>query len=34
MNLFATAKVFGAELWTQDADFKDIPGVNYFQKLP
>ena len=25
----ATARRFGAVLWTQDADFEDIPGVRY-----
>lgn len=30
--ILATAKEFGATLWTLDGDFKDIPGVNYFQK--
>lgn len=27
--LLATADVFGATLWTQDADFEQIPGVQY-----
>jgi len=27
--ILATARAFGAELWTQDADFKDLPGVRY-----
>jgi predicted nucleic acid-binding protein len=27
--IFATAAVHGAELWTQDADFKGLPGVHY-----
>lgn len=30
--ILATAKQYDAILWTQDVDFKDIPGVNYFQK--
>jgi len=28
--IYATAKKFGARVWTQDADFKDLPGVEYF----
>ncbi|HEX8342054.1 MAG TPA: type II toxin-antitoxin system VapC family toxin [Tepidisphaeraceae bacterium] len=32
--ILATARVYGAELWTQDADFKDIDGVRYFEKTP
>lgn len=27
--LLATARVFGATLWTQDADFEGITGVQY-----
>lgn len=27
--ILATARRFGAVLWTQDADFEDIPGVRY-----
>ena len=27
--IFATAVQFDATLWTQDSDFKDIPGVRY-----
>jgi predicted nucleic acid-binding protein len=30
--IFATAKQFEATIWTFDADFKDLPGVNYFAK--
>lgn len=30
--ILATAQAFGAELWTQDADFKELPGVHYFEK--
>ena len=30
--ILATARAFGATLWTQDADFKGIPGVRYFKK--
>lgn len=27
--ILATARAAGATLWTQDADFKDLPGVEY-----
>ncbi len=27
--IYATAKRFNATVWTQDIDFKDLPGVNY-----
>lgn len=30
--ILATAKMFGCTIWTQDADFKKIPGVKYFSK--
>ena len=30
--ILATARDCNATIWTQDIDFKDIPGVNYFQK--
>ena len=30
--ILATAKEFEATLWTQDSDFKNINGVNYFPK--
>jgi len=30
--ILATAKHYNATIWTQDVDFKDIPGVNYFPK--
>jgi predicted nucleic acid-binding protein len=30
--ILATARAFGATLWTQDADFKDIDGVQYIEK--
>ncbi len=29
--IYATARKFDALLWTRDADFKDLPGVEYFQ---
>jgi toxin FitB len=30
--ILATARAFGATLWTQDADFREIDGVKYRQK--
>ena len=30
--ILATARQFGATIWTFDADFKDLPGVKYFAK--
>jgi len=30
--ILATAQLFNATIWTQDSDFKDISGVNYFPK--
>ncbi|MEX0731173.1 MAG: type II toxin-antitoxin system VapC family toxin [Aquisalimonadaceae bacterium] len=30
--IFATAKVYGATLWTQDSDFEGIQGVKYTAK--
>lgn len=30
--ILATSQAYDATIWTQDADFKDIPGVKYFQK--
>lgn len=30
--ILATAKKHDCTIWTQDADFKDIKGVNYFAK--
>jgi predicted nucleic acid-binding protein len=30
--IIATAQVFNATIWTQDSDFKNISGVNYFPK--
>ena len=30
--IYATAQAFGATLWTQDADFQDLPGVRYLPK--
>ena len=30
--IYATAQRLGAIVWTQDDDFKDLPGVKYFAK--
>jgi len=30
--IFATAQVFNATIWTQNSDFKNFSGVNYFPK--
>jgi predicted nuclease of predicted toxin-antitoxin system len=30
--IFATARRANADLWTQDVDFKGLPGVHYFPK--
>ena len=30
--ILATAKRLKATIWTQDADFKDVPGVKYIPK--
>ncbi|HEU5098526.1 MAG TPA: type II toxin-antitoxin system VapC family toxin [Roseiflexaceae bacterium] len=30
--ILATAQLHGATLWTQDADFKDVAGVQYVEK--
>ena len=30
--ILATVNAFSAILWTQDSDFKGIPGVKYIQK--
>ena len=31
--IYATAKKFSAVIWTQDADFKALPDVKYFQNI-
>ena len=31
--IYATAKRSDAVIWTQDADFKALPNVKYFQKV-
>jgi toxin FitB len=30
--IYATAKSYGASLWTQDADFEGLPGVKFAKK--
>jgi len=30
--ILATARVYGATLWTQDSDFKEIDGIQYIEK--
>jgi len=30
--IYATSNKFGAVVWTQDADFKELPNVKYFPK--
>ncbi|MBL7179185.1 MAG: PIN domain-containing protein [Desulfobacterales bacterium] len=30
--ILATAKAYDCTIWTQDADFKNIPGVKFFSK--
>lgn len=32
--IFATARQYGAELWTQDSDFEGIEGVRYRKRIP
>ena len=32
--ILATARQYGAELWTQDADFEGIDGVRYRKRMP
>ena len=32
--ILATARQYGAELWTQDADFDGIDGVRYRKRIP
>ncbi len=32
--IFATARAYNAEIWTQDDDFKGLEGVRYFSKCP
>ena len=30
--IYATAHIYDAEIWTQDADLKSLSGVKYFEK--
>jgi len=30
--IFATARAYGATLWTQDADLEELPGVRFTKK--
>ena len=32
--MLATARMHGATMWTQDADFKDMQGVEYVDRKP
>ena len=32
--ILATAQAFGATVWTQDGDFKGLPGVQYRRHKP
>ena len=32
--ILATAREYRATLWTQDADFRDVAGVHYVERLP
>jgi predicted nucleic acid-binding protein len=32
--ILATARSYGATVWTQDSDFKDMPGVQYRPRKP
>ena len=32
--IFATARKYNAKLWTQDADFKELPGVRFYPRKP
>jgi len=32
--ILATARAYGATVWTQDADFKDLPGVQFRKHTP
>lgn len=31
--VYASAQFQGATVWTQDEDFRDLPGVRYFPKI-
>jgi len=30
--IYTTGKIYNAIIWTQDDDFKNLPGVKYFRK--
>lgn len=30
--MYSIAREFGATFWTQDVDYKGLPGVNFFPK--
>ena len=30
--IYATGQITGSEIWTQDSDFKNLPGVHYIEK--
>ena len=32
--MLATARAYNATLWTQDADFEGLPGVEYIERKP
>ncbi|MBK1700321.1 type II toxin-antitoxin system VapC family toxin [Thiococcus pfennigii] len=32
-SVYASAQSRGATVWTQDEDFRDLPGVRYFPKI-
>ncbi len=32
--MYSIAREFNAIFWTQDVDYKDLPGVNYHAKAP
>lgn len=31
--IFSTAQSYGCVIWTQDADFENLPNVKFFQKV-
>ena len=32
--ILATARLYGATVWTQDEDFAGLPDVRFYQKMP
>jgi toxin FitB len=32
--VYATAMAYNATIWTQDVDFRDLPGVKHFSSTP